>query len=179
MKKDAVLTRFNPRSSALISVPFFRRSDNMNTNDNLLTVGLAQMAPVWLDRERTVAKAAGFMEQAAEAGCQLVVFGEALIPGYPFWIERTDGARFNSPVQKEMHALYMDQAVQIEAGHLQPLTDLAATRQGGSKQQCRGCARGVWPLQSSAYRRLRSGRAAAFSESRCAAGDCSQGSASW
>jgi nitrilase len=101
----------------------------MNQNDDLLTVGLAQMAPVWLDREQTIAKAVSYIDQAAEAGCQLVVFGEALIPGYPFWIERTDGARFNSPVQKEMHALYMDQAVQIEAGHLQPLTDLAATRQ--------------------------------------------------
>jgi nitrilase len=62
---------------------------------------------------------------AAEAGCQLVAFGEALLPGYPFWIERTDGARFNSPVQKEIHAHYMDQAVQIEAGHLEALCEAA------------------------------------------------------
>jgi nitrilase len=101
----------------------------MNQNADLLTVGLAQIAPVWLNRDITIAKVAGFIDQAAAAGCQLVVFGEALIPGYPFWVERTDGARFNSSVQKEMYALYMDQAVNIEAGHLQPLLELAAARQ--------------------------------------------------
>ncbi len=100
----------------------------MGTSDNLLQVGLAQMAPVWLDRERTMAKMVTYAERAAESGCQLVAFGEALLPGYPFWIERTDGARFNSPLQKEMHALYMEQAVQIEAGHLQPLTAAAAEK---------------------------------------------------
>ena len=26
-----------------------------------------------------------------------MAFGEALVPGYPFWLELTDGARFNSP----------------------------------------------------------------------------------
>ena len=91
-----------------------------------LTVGLAQIAPVWLDRERTLAKVLHQIERAAEQGCQLVAFGEALLPGYPFWLERTDGARFNSPVQKELHAHYLQQAVQIEAGHLVPLCRLAA-----------------------------------------------------
>jgi nitrilase len=62
---------------------------------------------------------------AKEAGCQLVAFGEALLPGYPFWIERTNGALFNSPTQKEIHAHYMDQAVQIEAGHLDAVCETA------------------------------------------------------
>jgi len=55
----------------------------------------------------------------------LVVFGEALLPGYPFWIELTDGARFNSPFQKEIHAHYMQNAIQIEAGHLNRLCETA------------------------------------------------------
>ncbi len=66
---------------------------------------------------------------AADANCQLVAFGEALLPGYPFWIERTDGAKFNSPVQKEIHAHYLDQAVQVEAGHLEVLCEAAKERQ--------------------------------------------------
>ncbi len=86
-----------------------------------LTVGLAQIAPVWLDRSRTLTKIVAQIHAAAEKGCHLVAFGEALLPGYPFWIERTDGARFNSPLQKEIHAHYMQQAVQIEAGHLDEL----------------------------------------------------------
>jgi len=93
-----------------------------------LTVGLAQVAPVWLNREKTLSKVTQKVEQAAAEGCQLVAFGEALVPGYPFWIERTDGARFNSPVQKEIHAHYADQAVRIEAGHLDLLCQLAAKK---------------------------------------------------
>ncbi len=98
-------------------------------NTDQLTVGLAQLAPVWLDRDQTLAIIIHYTEAAGDDGCQLVAFGEALLPGYPFWIERTDGARFDSPIQKEIHAHYMDQAIQIEAGHLEPLCQAAADRQ--------------------------------------------------
>ncbi|HEX9479884.1 MAG TPA: carbon-nitrogen hydrolase family protein, partial [Methylomirabilota bacterium] len=54
------------------------------------------MAPVWLDRTQTLAKVIAWVEDAAAQHCWLVALGEALCPGYPFWIERTDGARFNS-----------------------------------------------------------------------------------
>jgi nitrilase len=93
-----------------------------------LRVGLAQIAPVWLNREATLEKVHSWVERAADEGCQLVAFGEALVPGYPFWVERTDGARFNSPVQKDLYAHYLDQAVQPEAGHLDALCALAAGR---------------------------------------------------
>ena len=96
---------------------------------DFLTVGLAQIAPVWLDRQQTIVKVADHMLAAAERGCDLVTFGEALIPGYPFWIERTDGARFNDPRQKEIFSLYLDQGVQIERGDLDPLCEIAKARQ--------------------------------------------------
>lgn len=95
---------------------------------DFLTVGLAQMAPVWLDRQRTIEKVADNMLAAADKGCDLVTFGEALIPGYPFWIERTDGARFNDPRQKEIFSLYLDQGVVIERGDLDPLCEIAKAR---------------------------------------------------
>ena len=95
-------------------------------NFELLNVAIAQIAPVWLDRQQTLAKILDYVTKASKQRCQLVAFGEALLPGYPFWIEQTDGARFNAPVQKEIHAHYMDQAVQIEAGHLDPLCETAA-----------------------------------------------------
>ena len=95
------------------------------TNSDTLTIGLAQIAPVWLNRLQTLEKTLARVHEAAEANCHLVAFGEALLPGYPFWIERTDGAKFNSPVQKEIHALYLDQAVQVEAGHLDSLCEAA------------------------------------------------------
>ena len=97
----------------------------MRAEDSLV-VGLAQMAPVWLDRAQTLAKVIAWVEDAAARHCRLVAFGEALCPGYPFWIERTDGARFNSSTQKELHARYMDQSVRIERGDLDALRKTAA-----------------------------------------------------
>jgi nitrilase len=97
------------------------------TKDSLRIAG-AQIAPVWLDRSATIDKVVAFIGQAADEGADLVAFGEALVPGYPFWIEVTDGARFDSPLQKALHAHYLDQAVQIEAGHLDPVCRVARTR---------------------------------------------------
>jgi nitrilase len=90
-----------------------------------MTVALAQISPVWLDREKTVAKVAEWIDKAGEAGAGLVAFGETLVPGYPHWLAHTGGAEFDSKVQKEIHAHYLDQAVDLEAGHLDTLCERA------------------------------------------------------
>ena len=87
-------------------------------SNSTLQVALAQIAPVWLQREATTAKIVDRIGAAAAEVCSLVVFGEALLPGYPFWVERTDGARFESDVQKELFAHYAEQSVVIERGDL-------------------------------------------------------------
>ena len=46
---------------------------------------VVQAAPVFLDRDATVAKACRFIEQAADLGAQVVVFPECYIPAYPHW----------------------------------------------------------------------------------------------
>ena len=98
-----------------------------NPND-ALKVGLVQMAPVWFDRAKTLEKVTEQIHAAADRGCRLVAFGEALVPGYPFWIERTDGARFNSPKQKAVFARYLDQGVVIERGDLDGAAEAARER---------------------------------------------------
>ncbi|WP_367388348.1 carbon-nitrogen hydrolase family protein [Lewinella sp. LCG006] len=87
-------------------------------SDDQLKVGFAQIAPVWLQRQATIDKMLSYIQQAGEQGCQLLTFGETLLPGYPFWLDFTDGARFNSALQKEMHAHYLEEAIQIERGDL-------------------------------------------------------------
>jgi nitrilase len=94
-------------------------------NDRTLKVGIAQVAPVWLDRDATLAKITPWIREAGAQGCQLIVFGEALIPGYPFWVERTDGARFESGLQKELYRHYAEQSVCIETGDLRPIVEAA------------------------------------------------------
>lgn len=87
-------------------------------SDTRISVALAQIAPVWLDRTATISKLVKWIENAAAENCSLVVFGEAVLPGYPFWVERTEGARFESGVQKRLYAHYVSEAVDIEAGDL-------------------------------------------------------------
>lgn len=94
-------------------------------SDTLRIAG-AQLAPVWLHRDGTIARVVQSITEAAAHGIALLAFPEAFVPGYPFWIEQTDGARFDSHMQKVLHAHYLDQAVQIEAGHLDPVVDASA-----------------------------------------------------
>ena len=93
--------------------------------DTTLTVGLAQIAPVWLQKEATIDKVVAWIDDAAGKGCGLVAFGEALVPGYPFWVERTGGAKFESDLQKSLFAHYVSQGVCIEDGHLDPVCNAA------------------------------------------------------
>ncbi len=90
-----------------------------------ITVALAQIAPDWLQRAGTIDRVVEQIEQASSQGARLITFGEAFIPGYPFWQEYTDGARFESDFQKTMYAHYAEQAVQIERGDLQPICHAA------------------------------------------------------
>jgi len=86
-----------------------------------LKIALAQMIPAWLNREETLSRVTARVEEAAAQGAQLAVFGEALVPGYPFWPELTGGAVFESDVQKDIFAHYAANAVDIEGGDLDAL----------------------------------------------------------
>ncbi|RUA06394.1 MAG: carbon-nitrogen hydrolase family protein, partial [Flavobacteriia bacterium] len=85
---------------------------------NLLRIGMAQIAPVWLNKEGTLKKIVETLEKAVAEQCELVVFGEALLPGYPFWLALTGGAEWNTKLNKELHAHYAHNAVDIDAGEL-------------------------------------------------------------
>jgi len=99
------------------------------TERETLRVAMAQIAPVWLDRKATTVKVVSAVQTAAAEGAGLVVFGEGFLPGYPFWVEHTDGARFESALQKSLFAHYCTEAVVIERGDLEPIQ--AAARAGG------------------------------------------------
>ena len=90
-----------------------------------LHVALAQLAPCWLDRAGTLARVCQAIAAAGADQARLVCFGEAFVPGYPFWLEHTDGARFESPLQQTLFAHYADQAVRIQRGDLDPVCDAA------------------------------------------------------
>ncbi|MGD9328696.1 MAG: carbon-nitrogen hydrolase family protein [Cyclobacteriaceae bacterium] len=96
--------------------------------NDVLKVGLAQIAPVWLNKEKTTEKIVSYISEAGEHNCDLVVFGEALLPGYPFWVELTDGAKFNSSVQKEIYAHYLSQGIDPYSTDLDQVRSIAAEK---------------------------------------------------
>jgi amidase/nitrilase len=48
-----------------------------------MRVAAVQIAPVFMDKERTIKKAVQYINGAASNGAHLIAFSEALIPGYP------------------------------------------------------------------------------------------------
>ena len=94
----------------------------MNTS---LKIAMAQIAPVWLDKEATLKKIENVIIDAASEKSELIVFGEALLPGYPFWLALTGGAEWNTEVNKTLHAHYVNNAICIEKGELNSVCELA------------------------------------------------------
>lgn len=94
-------------------------------SESSIKVGLAQIAPLWLQRDATLEKVVTWINDAADRDCDLVAFGEALVPGYPFWVERTEGAKFESDLQKSLFAYYVRQGVCIEDGDLDSVCSAA------------------------------------------------------
>lgn len=105
--------------------PFFTILIFNQCSMNTLKVALAQIAPVWLNKYETLDKIKTYISEAGTKKSDLVVFGEGLLPGYPFWLTLTNGAEFNSTIQKEIHAHYIKNSIQIEAGELDDVCSLA------------------------------------------------------
>lgn len=79
-----------------------------------MRVAAAQTSPVWGDPAATSAVAVEWIEKAAAEDVQLVAFGETFMSGYPYWMSRTDGARWNAEDQKEAYAFYLASAIRLD-----------------------------------------------------------------
>lgn len=87
-------------------------------------IAIVQESPVLLDRSKTIEKALQLIEQAAAANAELIVFPEAYISGYPAWIWRLKpGGDWD--LNEMLHSRLLGSAVDIDAGDLDPLCDIA------------------------------------------------------
>jgi nitrilase len=91
-----------------------------------MRIAAAQTAPVWGDPEATTERIIQWIHRAADDGVDLVAFGETFLSGYPFWVARTDGARWDADDQKAAYAFYLEAAVGIEGPELQAVTNAVA-----------------------------------------------------
>ncbi|WP_411893378.1 carbon-nitrogen hydrolase family protein [Winogradskyella sp. A2] len=90
-----------------------------------LKIAMAQIAPVWLDKSATLKKIEKSILDAVKEDVELIVFGEALLPGYPFWLALTGGAEWNTNINKTLHAHYVSNSICIEKGDLNSVCKLA------------------------------------------------------
>jgi len=90
-------------------------------------VAVIQKPPVLLDRDKTIARAVGLIDEAADAGATLLVFPEAYIPGYPAWIWRLKPGG-DMKLSSDLHARLRRNAVDLDRDHLRPLQETASKR---------------------------------------------------
>lgn len=95
--------------------------------DTTLKIAMAQIAPVWLNKAATLKKVEDQIKAAAAEQSELIIFGEALLPGYPFWLALTGGAEWNTEINKTLHAHYVSNSICIEKGELSEVQKLAKT----------------------------------------------------
>jgi nitrilase len=83
-------------------------------------LAIVQKPPVFLDKRKTIELAVETVDEAAQAGAELIVFSEAFIPGYPTWVWRLrPGGDWN--LSQELHERLLKNAVNVDSDDLTPL----------------------------------------------------------
>jgi nitrilase/aliphatic nitrilase len=79
-----------------------------------------QAAPVFLDRDTTIDKLDGLVQKAANAGADLIVFGESFIPAFPVW-----NLIYAPMGQHGFFRRLFDNAVEVPGAHTKRLSEIA------------------------------------------------------
>ncbi|HCY86281.1 MAG TPA: nitrilase [Desulfobacteraceae bacterium] len=73
---------------------------------------MIQDCPVFLNLKASLKKAEGLIENAARKGAELVVFPETWLPGYPVWLDNSQGAAmWNHPGARSLYRILCENAV--------------------------------------------------------------------
>src|SRR5712664_1570542 len=95
-------------------------------NSKQVRVAIAQSAPVYLDKQASLAKALGLIQQAAKRGAQLVAFGETWLPGYPAWLDVCPGAAlWENPSTKDVFARLRANSIVVPGEEVHALREAA------------------------------------------------------
>nr|Q6RWK4.1 RecName: Full=Nitrilase 2; AltName: Full=Nitrilase II [unidentified prokaryotic organism]AAR97445.1 nitrilase [uncultured organism] len=86
-----------------------------------VTLGVAQAAPVYFDREASTEKARGLIREAGEKGVDLLAFGETWLTGYPYWKDAPWSREYN-----DLRARYVANGVMIPGPETDALCQAAA-----------------------------------------------------
>lgn len=90
-----------------------------------IKVGLVQESPVFFDKAKTIDKIEALIRQYAGQDCQMLVFPESFIPGYPRGF--SFGAKIGSRTAegRKLYAEYYENSLDLESKDLKRLEDIA------------------------------------------------------
>lgn len=88
-------------------------------------VGLVQDSPVFFDKDKTIKKIETLTKKYANEGCELLVFPESFIPGYPRGF--SFGAKIGSrtPGGRKLYSEYYNNSIDIQSNDLKKLEELS------------------------------------------------------
>src|ERR1043166_3245900 len=87
---------------------------------SIVVVAAVQAAPIYLNLERSLARALELIAEAAKRRAQLVVFPETWLPGYPAWLDCCrDAALWDHDPVKQVFGRLRDNSVVVPG----PATD--------------------------------------------------------
>ena len=88
-------------------------------------VGVVQATPVFFDKAQTISKLETLVVEQARKGCQLILFPESFIPGYPrlFTFGASVGQR--SDEGRELYKSYWQNSIQIPGNEMTQLAQIA------------------------------------------------------
>jgi predicted amidohydrolase len=89
-------------------------------------VAIAQSAPVYLDKQASLAKALGLIQRAAQEKAQLVAFGETWLAGYPAWLDVCPSAAlWDNSAAKEVFARLRANSITVPGEEVIALSETA------------------------------------------------------
>lgn len=90
----------------------------------IVKVAAAHLAPAYLDKTKTTAKAVDAIAEAAGGGARMIAFPEAFLPGFPAW------AALRAPIYNHsLFARYVDASVYVDG------PEIAAIRAAAKRHQ--------------------------------------------
>ena len=93
---------------------------------SVVVVAAVQAAPIYLNLERSVARAIELIGEAAKRRAQLVVFPESWLPGYPAWLDNCrDIAVWDNPPVKRVYAQMLENSVVVPSRVTETLGEAA------------------------------------------------------
>ncbi len=98
-----------------------------NEDSQMVRVAVVQASPIPSSLGGTLARALALVSEAANAGAQIICFGETFLPGYPAWLDYSLGAAlWNHPPVKEVFAEMRANSVVVPGPETRALAEAAA-----------------------------------------------------